>query len=122
MLIDGNPQDEAKAREWVKRQKMNQRQAIAVEDGKLYHGYTTNDTELNRLITTSKARRELNSGKRFTEIAAVAAFSPFAIRQYAARIGIPTAEMYRNPEHIKRMVKDSDYAKFRLNDNAASMI
>ena len=125
MLLDGNPQDTEKAKAWVaamKRDQARKHRAIEVEDGKLHHGYTTNDRELNHLKKLAHARRELNDGKKYAEIAALAAFSPYAVRQYAARIGIPTAEMYRNPEHIKKRVKDSDYAKFRLNSNAANMV
>ena len=125
MLINGNQNDEAKAKAWVaamKRDQANKHQAIEVEDGVLHHGYTTNDKELNHLTKMAHARRELNDSKKYDDIAAVAAFSPFAIRQYAARIGIPTVEMYRNPVHLKAMCKDSDYAKFRLNSNAARMI
>tara|TARA_R110000851_G_scaffold253981_1_gene406463 strand:+ start:208 stop:585 length:378 start_codon:yes stop_codon:yes gene_type:complete len=125
MFLDGNPQDTEKAKAWVaamKRDQANKHRAIAVEDGKLHHGYTTNDKELDQLKKVAHARREINDGKKYADIAALASFSPYAIRQYAARIGIPTAEMYRNPVHLKAMVKDSDYAKFRLNTNAANML
>jgi len=125
MLIDGNPKDEAKAREWVKamkRQKIQQTQTFEVEDGYIQSGYKTTDTELNHLMKLAHARRDLNTGKRYQEISAMASFHPFAIRQYAARIGVKTVEMYRNPELMKRMIKDRDYAKFRLNDNAVKML
>tara|TARA_R110002020_G_scaffold445445_1_gene657343 strand:- start:945 stop:1319 length:375 start_codon:yes stop_codon:yes gene_type:complete len=124
-MFDGNPENEAKAKAWVaamKRDQANKHRAIEVQDGKMYHGYSTNDKELDHLKKMAHARREVNDGQRYKEIAALAAFSPFAVRQYAARIGIPTAEMYRNPEHIKAMVKDSDYSRFRLNSNAANML
>jgi hypothetical protein len=124
MLIDGNPNDEAKAREWVRQQKnaaLRKKYAFKVEDGKLFHGYNTTTEQINAGFENAKARREMNSGRKYDEIAIMAGFSAFAIRQYAARIGVSTARMYREPDLIKRMIKDRDYAKFRLNDNAAIM-
>ena len=124
MLLDGNPNDEKKALEWVRQQKrdaLRSRMAIKVEDGKLYHGYTVTDQQIKNTTDLAGVRRENNSGKAFGEIAAQACFHPFAIRKYAAGIGVPTAEMYRNPELLQRMIKDRDYAKFRLNDRAATM-
>ena len=124
MLIGGNPQDEKKALEWVRQQKrdaLRSRMAIKVEDGRLYHGYTVTDKQLNNLTSLAHFRRGHNSGRKFDEIAAQASFHPFAIRQYAARIGVSTARMYKEPELMQRMVKDRDYSKFRLNDNAATM-
>lgn len=125
MLLDGNPEDEKKAREWVRQRKrdaLRSRMAIKVEGDTLYHGYTTTDKQLNSTMELCKVRRELNSGKAYAELAPMAAFHPFAIRKYANRIGVPTAEMYRNPDHLKRMVKDSDYSKFRIDDRAARML
>ena len=125
MLIDGNPQDEKKALEWVRQQKRNalrSRMAIKVEDGVLKHGYTVTDKQLNNTMDLCHARRGFNSNRSYDELAPMAAFHPFAIRQYAARMGVPAAEMYRNPDMMKRMIRDRDYSKFRLNDNAANML
>jgi hypothetical protein len=124
MLIDGNPNDEKLALEWVRQQKrdaLRSRMAIKVEDGKLFHGYTVTDEQINKTTNLAHARRDFNSGRAFDDVAAQACFHPFAIRKYAAGIGVPTAEMYRNPELLQRMIKDRDYAKFRLNDRAATM-
>lgn len=125
MLLDGNPNDEAKAKEWVRQQKnaaLRKKYAFKVMDGKLYHGYNTTTQEINAGLANIAQRRDLNSGSKYAEIAPMAGFSAFAIRQYAARIGVPTARMYREPDLMKRMIKDPDYSKFRLNDRAAQML
>ena len=122
MLIDGNPQDEAKAIEWVRQQKsaaLRERLKFKVQDGKLYHGYSE---DVDHNLKMCAARRDINDNTKTSEIAALASFSKVAIRQYANRIGVPTSEMYRNPELMQRMIKDRDYSKFRLNTNAANMI
>ena len=122
MLIDGKPEDTQKAIDWVrqmKRANIRNRLNFKVEDGKLYHGYTEN---VDRNLKLCENRRKLNNEQSYNEIAALASFSPVAIRSYARKIGVPTAEMYRNPELMKKMIKDRDYAKFRVNDNAANMV
>jgi hypothetical protein len=122
MMIDGKPQDRAKAIEWVrqmKRANIRNRVSYKVVDGKLHHGYTE---DVSHNLKMCETRRQINNQQKQGEIVALAAFSPVAIRNYAGRIGVPTAEMYRNPELMKKMIKDRDYAKFRVNDNAANMV
>ena len=122
MLIDGDPNDQKKAIEWVRAQKkaaLRDRVKIQVQDGRLYHGYTEDVAQNLKLCNI---RRQINNDEKTSEIAALASFSKVAVRMYAARVGVSTADMYRNPELMKRMIKDRDYAKFRLNDNAANMI
>lgn len=122
MLIDGNPQDTKKAIEWVrsmKQQALRNRIKFQEQDGKLHSGYSEDVSHNLELCNT---RRQINREQKTGEIAALASFSKVAIRMYANRIGVPVAEMYRNPELLKRMVKDRDYARFRLNDNAANML
>jgi hypothetical protein len=122
MMIDGNPQDRQKAIEWVrqmKRANLKNRVSFKVEDGKLHSGYTES---IDRNLKMCETRRQINNEQKQGEIVALAAFSPVAIRNYAGRIGVPVAEMYRNPEFLKRMVKDPDYAKFRVNDDAAKLV
>lgn len=129
-LVDGNPQDAIKAQNWVKKQKVLAAQAarranirsrvdIKISGGKIHHGYTE---DVSKNLAMCSTRRDINSRQKSGEIVALAAFSPVAIRMYAARIGVSTAEMYRNPELLKRMIKDPDYSKFRVNENAAKMI
>jgi len=126
MLLNGNQEDEAKARQWVMEQKrqakranIRKRVSIKAEDGFLYHGYTE---DISANLEACKVRRQINNEQKQGEIVALAAFSPVAIRNYAGRIGVPAAEMYRNPELMKRMIKDRDYAKFRVNDDAARLL
>ena len=122
MLINGNPEDRQKAIEWVrqmKRANLRNRVNIKVEDGKMYHGYTE---DVSRNMKLCETRRQINNEQGYNEIAALASFSPVAIRSYARKIGVPTAEMYKNPELMKSMIKDRDYAKFRVNDRAAQMV
>jgi hypothetical protein len=64
----------------------------------------------------------MNRGQKFGEITPLASFDKAAIRSYARSKGIPSLEMYKNPEHLIAMLKDSDYAKFRLQDNAHKMV
>jgi len=126
MLIDGNPADEAKAKKWVidrmreaKRASLRDRVKVKVEDNKLHGGYKE---DVSHNLKMCAVRRDINNNQQQGEIAALASFSKVAIRMYANRIGVPVAEMYRNPELLKRMIKDPDYSKFRLNDNAHNMI
>ena len=126
MLIDGNPQDEAKARRWVidrmrekKRASLRERVKIKVENGKIHDGYSE---DVSHNLKMCAVRRDINNSQKTGEIVALASFSKVAVRMYANRIGVPVAEMYRNPQLMQRMVKDRDYAKFRLVDNAAKMI
>jgi|TARA_R110000744_G_scaffold108605_1_gene205579 hypothetical protein len=122
MLLDGDQNDRAKAIEWVrkvKRANLRNRINFKVENGKLYSGYTE---DVDRNLKMCETRRHINNEQKQGEIQALAAFSPVAIRNYARRIGVPVAEMYRNPEFMKKMIKDRDYAKFRVNERAAHIL
>ena len=122
MLIDGNPQDQAKAIEWVRQQKnaaLRERQKFKIQDGKLFHGYSE---DVSHNLNMCGLRREINNSKATGEIAALASFSKVAIRMYAARIGVSTARMYREPALMQRMIKDPDYRRFHLVDGAHKML
>ena len=122
MLLDGYQNNTQKAIEWVRSQKranLRNRINFKVENGKLNSGYTEN---VDRNLKLCETRRQINNEQKQGEIQALASFSPVAIRNYARRIGVPVAEMYRNPEFMKKMIKDRDYAKFRVNERAAHIL
>lgn len=121
-MFDGKPEDKLKAIAYLrqlKRATLRNRLAVKVEDGVLYHGYTS---DVDHTMKNAAIRRDINQGQKFDEFSPLASFDKAAIRSYARSKGIPSAEMYRNPVHLKNMVKDSDYAKFRLQYNAHKMV
>jgi predicted GIY-YIG superfamily endonuclease len=122
MMFDGKPEDKLKAIAWfrqMRRDTIKDRTAFKVEDGKLYHGVTS---DVNRTMANASLRREINAGQSFGEIQPVASIDKAVAREYAAKRGISSAEFMRNPEHIKKMIKDRDYSKFLLQDNAHRML
>ena len=121
-MFDGNPADKLKAITYLrklKRATLRSRLAFKVEDGVLYHGYTS---DVERSMKSAALRREMNKTQTFREIQPLAAFDKAAVRSYARSKGISSVEMYRNPVHLKAMVKDPDYAKFRLQENAHKLV
>jgi hypothetical protein len=121
-LFDGEAGEKAKAIQWLRQMKratIRDRTAFKVEDGKLYHGVKS---DVDATMKNAAIRRDMNRTQTFGEIAPLASFDKAAIRSYARSRGIPAAEMYRNPAHLKAMLKDHDYAKFRLQDNAHKMV
>ena len=122
MIFHGDQNDKAKAVSWLramKKKHVNNRQIMTVQDGKAYHGYRS---DIDATMKNAAIRREINRDQKFNQIQPIASHDKGAIRQYAAGIGISTADFYRDPQHMRNLIKDSDYSKFLLQDNAHKLI
>lgn len=121
-LFSGTQDDKLKAINYIReirRATLRNRLAFKVEGGKLYHGYTS---DVDRTMKNAAIRRDINDRQTFGDIQPLASFDKAAVRSYARARGIPSREMYTNPVHLKNMVKDPDYAKFRLQHNAHKLV
>ena len=122
MIFHGDQNDKVKAISWLramKKKHLNNRQIMRVEDGKAHHVYRS---DIDATLKNAAIRREINRDQKFNLIQPLASHDKGAIRQYAASIGISTANFYRNPEHMRNLIKNPDYAKFLLQDNARKLI